>query len=802
MKLRRISIPVVIALALSFAPAAIAAPSLSGKIFDSANKPIAGVQLKLTQAGAPISSVTTTSDGGYSFSVNTGAYSLQLLPPNGYSQLYAYDISLPQIQSLNFTLTPPTPGRAFLTGHVLPSQGFVLDTTSTTIAFGNSSGYLKDQTGAYYLTPTAGMASTFAISGTVSGGDTAFKMLGRNVLALNQDTIAEFKVPFFKQRIRVVTASGQPVTDTYITGGVGSSYDAKLSDIAMSPVEGLGAFNATWRITGSNVRTDANGYATITAMQTASPAPATFFVAGSTLLKYAFQTFNTTVGNGDITLTLTQSLPSLTGVVKDIAGKPFPGVALTLTTNTPNTSVQSGGGTVSKNDGSFEIVAAASNDYVLSSSVTRADDPNETFVFKSYGTVSNVAIPQDKNIIVTVPIQTTRVRVVDPAGNPLANSFVSLRPNPSSFTDYTGKLSLIAGRGALNVYTYSTGVTDASGYANLSTIRFDAETDGLLIATPPSGSPYAYSTSVQKIGAGKDLSIALTRPQINLSGKFSLSDGSPLISRVALGFSDGKGQDAKISLDSSGNYTGKMAKGVAGSWWIGCSGPIDTTLTADFRPCFSGGPTVLANTDIKQDLTIPTYKTSIQIVDAYGKGIPNVSVVMNTDMANAKNTAQIIPGAPLFGSWFIASAISDASGDAPIETVKMTNTQKAYLLVNPDPTSRYQTRDVWITIGDNSKNVIVLEIPKPVINGVTISTVNGVRIATVVGDNFLGTIGVTASNYSFNDFTNKVGAKTTQGFTVLDKNRITFPIPAGLTSATVTVSNGGGSATSALTKFN
>jgi hypothetical protein len=88
---------------------------------------------------------------------------MQLLPPSGYSQLYAYNISAPQAQALNFTLTPPVPGRSFLTGHVVASQGFVLDYTNTYIGFGNSSAYLKDQAGTYYLTPTAGTNSTFAL---------------------------------------------------------------------------------------------------------------------------------------------------------------------------------------------------------------------------------------------------------------------------------------------------------------------------------------------------------------------------------------------------------------------------------------------------------------------------------------------------------------------------------------------------------------------------------------------------------------------------------------------------------------
>ena len=147
-------------------PATAAMQTLWGKILDSANKPITGVQVSITQGGNSISTLTTAADGAYSFNVAQGAYSMQLTPPAGYSRLFAYDISAPQSQALNFTLTPPTPGRAFLSGHVVAGKGFVLDFTNTNISFGGSSGPLKDMAGNFYLTPTAGTTSSFAISGT------------------------------------------------------------------------------------------------------------------------------------------------------------------------------------------------------------------------------------------------------------------------------------------------------------------------------------------------------------------------------------------------------------------------------------------------------------------------------------------------------------------------------------------------------------------------------------------------------------------------------------------------------------
>jgi hypothetical protein len=94
-----------------------------------------------------------------------------------------------------------------------------------------------------------------------------------------------------------------------------------------------------------------------------------------------------------------------------------------------------------------------------------------------------------------------------------------------------------------------------------------------------------------------------------------------------------------------------------------------------------------------------------------------------------------------------------------------------------------------------------LQIPKPTISNVLVSTINGVRTATIVGENFAGVFGVTAGSFSFNEFTNKTGAVTRQGFTVVSATQITFPIPTGLTTGIVTVTNGGGTATSGMVRF-
>ena len=213
------------------------------------------------------------------------------------------------------------------------------------------------------------------------------------------------QIPSFTvdQQGRITQVANTAVTGISITASQISNQSAIAAGSATNATYATSAGNATTAgglavASGRNnqanqiVRTDANGYVEVTALQTANPAPASFFVGGSTELKYANQTFQTTVGNGDITLTLTNPLPSLTGTVKDLAGKPIPGISLTLMTNNPGTNIQSGGGGAPKADGSFEIVSAANNNYILSVNYVRADDPNNTFVFKTWGDKTNALI--------------------------------------------------------------------------------------------------------------------------------------------------------------------------------------------------------------------------------------------------------------------------------------------------------------------------------------------------------------------------------------------------------------------------
>ena len=153
MKKRALVLLTALQIIFSAIPALAAPQTLWGFIYDQKNIPIAGVQVSITQAGKSIASSTTGNDGAYSFNLTNGAYSMRLTPPNNsYSALLAFDIDAPLTQGLNFYLTPPTPGRSFITGYVKAPAGFDIEGG---VSFGGG-GAIDKQNGFFRLTPTAG----------------------------------------------------------------------------------------------------------------------------------------------------------------------------------------------------------------------------------------------------------------------------------------------------------------------------------------------------------------------------------------------------------------------------------------------------------------------------------------------------------------------------------------------------------------------------------------------------------------------------------------------------------------------
>jgi hypothetical protein len=105
---------------------------------------------------------------------------------------------------------------------------------------------------------------------------------------------------------------------------------------------------------------------------------------------------------------------------------------------------------------------------------------------------------------------------------------------------------------------------------------------------------------------------------------------------------------------------------------------------------------------------------------------------------------------------------------AMLDNLKLDAPQKTSMEIIPDPTPRYQSRSMYVTAGNNSKNVVALTIQKLVISSALVSKINGTLNAAVTCENLPGPVSATTATYSFNRFTKKSSIITTQGFKVVD----------------------------------
>ena len=742
-----------------------AASGISGVVVGNQNQPIANVKISVTHNGAAVLNTTSATDGSYSLALPAGNYSMKFLPPTAdNSTLYAYDIAAPQAQSLRVMLTTPTPGRAFVAGNLSLSSGDQL-ASDTYVAFGNAGGDSQriNTTGDYRLTPTAGTSGTWHMKGDINSNGWQFELLGQTTTAINQDELANIVVPMATQRVRIVTPSGAPVANATIQSGVG---EFGLPNGTMAPIEGLGAFQARWFY---NSTTDANGWTVIPMIVMATPTQGEVQVAPSANSGFGVQVFKPTFGNGDITLSLTNPVVTIGGTVKDGSG-----VAI------DQTQVSFGGTySVANSSGAYLMSqpTGVNSNYSLIYHGDGATHPNFAFQLTNLSDNFTLAAAISQNFV--IPTQFTKVKVQN-GGQPVAGATVMVVVGGANLSN--GSLTLLPGRKPFSTYVMGQATTDQSGVAQIPLIHLDAALPAMVAITPTSASGIAPFTTTQDVGAGADLTIAVPVPSVTITGHISFSDGTALINPY-ISFQDGKGNGAGIQADNSNNFSFSVAKGFGGLWGVGCR--MQPTIHDPLCVSIFNNSTMSYTANTTQNIVIPTYKTPIKVVDPSGRPIVGVQineVVGNTAPGNyPPGQINLIAGQPVFNVNMQSWATTDANGLAQLPTVSFSAPRPAYLMVTPPPNSRYITRNLSITVGDNSQNLVVLTILKPVINTVTTTTVNGVKTATVIGDNLLGAISVVA------------GKTNIANFTVVDVNHLTFPIPNGLSVTGLTITNGGGS---------
>lgn len=775
---RLLSILIVAVLALGSAPANASSTGLFGTVVNDANRPVPNTSVTISRGGVDIAKVVTSATGAYRFNVPAGTYSMRFVPPtSANSNLNAYSVTSPQPRSLTFKLTKPTPGRALLTGTVATSPSLALATDST-VYYGKSWAGQISSTGAYRLTPTSGSAETITVKGA-STGTFSFGLHGQDKVAINQDTIANFSVPVATQRVRVVNAAGTPIAGARVQAGQGS-FGTDLAP--MGTIEGLGSFKAGWKDSGT---TDANGFVTLRTVRMSPNASAGYLVTPPSSSRLLQQSFVVLTGAGDISLTMTNQSGLISGTVRDQRGVGLGPVDIGFGTvwTTSNASGQYSRAIPDGTTGNYSLTYRNGSFVAGGTGVSIAITPD-------HGSTASVVRGNRVQDFV-LNLDTVRVRVVDSSGNPVARAQVNLTDNDGYAL--RGRYALVAGGPLSIATTTATATTDNNGFANLRTLRLNSPLSGVVTVTPPSGSPLSWKSERASVGAGESITVTLSRPTVTVSGKVSLSDGS----RVApynISFSDGRGGDqgtAKVD-PVTGRYSMQVPHGMRGSFYLSC--PHDIPYSKDMPFCMSfvgGSRTVTANTNV--DITIPTFKQSVLVVDPNGQALSNVAVRVNHSVGMhgcTAATANIFGDFPTLATSAVSFATTDEFGFAMLPVIKMAAPCEANAEVIPDSQSRYQTRSLLLTIDEDTDHVVVLKIPAPEIVSGSVKTDSSTRTMTILGDNFFGTLAVTWN-----------GIQVTN-FKVVNNTMLTFNLDSdALDYGSVKIEHGGGSMTAEVGVF-
>lgn len=768
---RLLSLLIVAVLALGTVPANASSTGLFGTVVNDANRPVPNTSVTISRGGVDIATVVTSANGAYRFNVPAGTYSMRFVPPTAAnSNLRAFSVLAPQPRSLTFKLTAPMAGRAFLTGTVATSPAMTLALDST-VYYGRSWAGQINSTGAYRLMPTSGSAETFTVK-AASAGTFSFGLYGQDRVAINQDTIANFTVPVATQRVRVVSATGAPIAGARVEAGQGS-YGTDFAP--MGTLEGLGSFRAGWKDSGV---TDVNGFVTLRTVRMSPNASAGYLVIPPSTTRLLQQSFVMLTGAGDINLVMTNQSGLISGTVRDQRGVGLGPVDVGFGSiwTTSNASGQYSRAATDGTTGNYSLT-------YRTGSFVAGGTGTAIFITPAFGATRSV-VRGNKVQDFVLHLDTVRVRVVDSNGNPVAKAHVNLTDNDGYAL--RGRYALVPGEPLSTATTSANAPTDANGFATLRTLRLNAPLAGVVTVTPAAGSPLAWKTERASIGAGEAITVTLSRPTVTVSGKVSLSDGSR-VAPYSISFSDGRGGDqgtAKVD-PLTGSYSMQVPVGMRGTFYLTC--PHDVPYSKDMTFCMSftgGSRTIAANTTV--DITIPTFKQSIQVVDPNGQGISGVTVRVNHSVGMhgcTAATASIFSDFPTRASNAFSFAITDQFGQAMMTAVKMSATCEASAQIAPDDNSRYQSRSLSLTIDEETDHVVVLKIPAPEILSGSVSTVGSTRTVTVTGDNFLG-----ATSVSWN-------GTSIANFKVVNKTTLTFVLASdSLSSGTVIVENGGGSA--------
>ena len=345
----------------------------------------------------------------------------------------------------------------------------------------------------------------------------------------------------------------------------------------------------------------------------------------------------------------------------------------------PPTPFFGGGGNAADSNGYFKLstTAGATAGWAFSGSSLF---PNASKLGFYISGGQSFTYNQDSYLDVVVPTTTTRIRIVDPSGNPISSTEVGANirleiggavdfQNGSSKAMPEGNVSLFPGLANYKVTWQSIANSDANGSALLSRVRMTAGLQGVVSVYFSSTTKWKHIiTQVVDIPAdGGDITLVAT-PTSNarVIGTAKFADGTALTGGY-VGTVTGVNTGSYIAPD--GTYAATLPSGTNLNSFSVSYNNRSVTEYLDLSYSGTRSTTILYG-DFTQNIVVPTpVAQKVTVLDPSGNPIPNAKVWITVRSGDgyATPTYPLIAGQRDMGLQFSAWAFADASGVANVK---------------------------------------------------------------------------------------------------------------------------------------
>ena len=361
----------------------------------------------------------------------------------------------------------------------------------------------------------------------------------------------------------------------------------------------------------------------------------------------------------------------------------------------PPTPFFGGGGNAADSNGYFKLSATAGATAAWAFSGSSLFSNGSTLGFYISGG-QTFTYNQDSYLDVVVPTTTTRIRIVDPSGNPISSTEVGANirlqiggaedfQNGSSRSMPEGDVSLFPGLANYKVGWQSIGNSDANGTALLSRVRMTAGLQGVATVYFSSTAKWKHIiTKVVDIPAdGGDITLVAT-PTSNarVIGTAKFADGTPLTGGY-VGTVSGVNTGSYIAAD--GTYAATLPSGTNLNTFSVSYNNRSVTDYLDID--FSGiRTTTILYGDYTQNIVVPTpVVQKVTVLDPAGIPIPNAKVWITVRGGDgyATPTYPLIAGQRDMTLNFSAWGFTDANGVANVKIPQLITPTFSTILADP-----------------------------------------------------------------------------------------------------------------------